>query len=80
MEKRSKHWADVLKWLQTVVDSCKTREQALNCESLIRNFHRIYEKKLGVREVWELTRDMESSLWDKGNLSFSEKIKKLETK
>ena len=79
MEKRSTHWADVLKWLQTVVDSCKTREQALNCERLIRNFHRIYEKQLGTREVWELTREMERSLWDVGDLSFMEKVKNLQS-
>lgn len=76
MEKRSTHWADVLHWLQTVVNSCTTKEQANSCERLIRNFHRVYEKKLGLREVWDLTREMEMKLWDVGGFTLSEKIKK----
>lgn len=77
METRSKHWADVLNWLQKVVDSCQTKEQITNCEHLIRNFHKVYESKLGIKEVWDLTREMERKLWDKGDLSFSERIKSL---
>ena len=77
MEKRSTHWADVLNWLQTVVDSCKTPEQAANCERLIRNFHRIYEKQIGMVDAWTLTRDMESKLWKIGDWTLKEKIKNL---
>jgi len=62
MEKRSTHWADVLQWLQIVTDSCQTREQAVSCERLIRNFHRLYERTLGTRESWDLTKDMEHKL------------------
>lgn len=79
MEKRSTHWADVLNWLQIVASSCKTKEQAVTCERLIRNFHRIYEERLGTREVWELTRDMERKLWDIGELTFTEKMKKFQS-
>jgi hypothetical protein len=74
MEKRSTHWADVLNWLQTVTDSCKTHEQAQSCELLIRNFHRTYQEKLGLREVWELTKDMERKLWKIGELSLKQKL------
>jgi len=77
MEKRSTHWADVLKWLQTIVDSCKTKEQASTCERLIRNFHRVYEKQIGTRELWDLTREMESKLWEIGDWTLKEKIKNL---
>ena len=77
MEKRSTHWADVLSWLQKVTDSCQTKEQANNCERLIKNFHKVYENKLGLREVWELTREMEIKLWDVGFITPKEKIKKL---
>lgn len=77
MEKRSTHWADVLNWLQTVTDSCKTKEQANNCERLIRNFQRLYEPKLGLSKVWDLTRDMERKLWDVSLMTYQEKIKKL---
>lgn len=75
MEKRSTHWADVLNWLQTVTDSCKTRKQAENCERLIRNFHRMYEKNLGTREIWDLTKDMEHKLWEIGEWTLKDKIK-----
>lgn len=74
MEKRSTHWADVLNWLQTVTDSCQTKEQARNCELLIRNFHRMYEKTIGTKEVWDLTREMERKLWDVGEWTLSEKL------
>ena len=77
MEKRSTHWADVLKWLETVVDSCKTTEQANACELLIRNFHRSYEKQLGFRETWDLTRGMERKLWKIGDWTLKDKIKNL---
>lgn len=74
MEKRSTHWADVLIWLQKVTDSCTTKEQANSCERLIRNFHRVYEKTLGTRESWDLTRDMESKLWEIGDWTLKEKL------
>lgn len=77
MEKRSTHWADVLNWLRTIVNSCKTAEQALACERLIRNFHRVYEKQVGYKEVWDLTRDMEHKLWEIGDWTLKEKIKNL---
>ena len=77
MEKRSTHWADVLSWLQTVTDSCQTREQANNCERLIRNYQRMYESKVGLSKVWDLTREMERKLWDIGFMNHEEKIKKL---
>ena len=77
MEKRSTHWADVLNWLQTVVDSCSTQEHALTCERLIRNFHRMYEKQVGYKEVWDLTRDMEMKLWKIGDWKLKDKIKML---
>lgn len=77
MEKRSTHWADVLNWLQTVTDSCQTREQANSCERLIRNFQRLYEPKLGLSQVWDLTIEMERKLWNVGYMTQKEKIKKL---
>jgi len=75
MQTNEGHWADVLNWLQVVTDSCKTREQAETCERLIRNFHRMYEKKLGLREVFDLTREMELKLWEIGDWTLKEKLK-----
>lgn len=78
MEKRSTHWADVLKWLETVVDSCKTVEQADSCLQLLANFERIYENKIGFSECLDYLRPLKHKLWDIGNLTFTEKIKKLQ--
>ena len=78
MEKRSTHWADVLNWLKTVVDSCKTTDQVEVCERLIRNYERMYENQLGVRECMDLLRPLKHQLWDVSPLSFNEKMKKLQ--
>ncbi len=38
MEKRSKHYGDVAKWVESVIDSCVTIEQVWSAQKLIRNF------------------------------------------
>ena len=35
MEKRSKHPLDVLRWIETVIDSCKTYQQLLVADDLV---------------------------------------------
>jgi hypothetical protein len=35
MEKRSKHPMDVLRWIETVIDSCKTYQQLLVADDLV---------------------------------------------
>jgi hypothetical protein len=64
MTKRSTHWADVLIWLEKVAKSCQTKEQAINCERLVWNFHRQYEKQLGLGECFDLTRKIDRELLD----------------
>ena len=64
IEKRSDHWADVLTWLEKVVNSCKTPQQSRNCELLIANFNRKYEKQLGLGTCYDLTREMSHKLID----------------
>lgn len=78
MEKRSTHWADVLNWLQLVTDSCQTTEQADTCLRLLYNFERNYENKIGISQCMEYLRPLKRKLWDVGNLSFNEKMKKLQ--
>jgi hypothetical protein len=73
IEKRSIHWADVLTWLEKVANSCKTKEQAINCERLIWNFHRQYQKQLGLGECFNLTRKIDHVLLD---LQFPSNYKK----
>lgn len=80
MDKRSTHWADVLNWLQIVVDSCKTVEQSDSCMRLLQNFERVYENRIGISQCMDILRPLKHKLWEVGDLSFSEKIKKLETK
>ena len=38
MEKRSKHYGDVVKWIEKVIDSCETYRQSITVLKLIRNF------------------------------------------
>jgi len=38
MEKRSKHYGDVAKWLEKVIDSCETYQQVMTAYKLIQNF------------------------------------------
>jgi len=62
MEKRSTHWADVLVWLDKVAKSCTTKEQAASCETLVWNFHRKYQKTLGLAECFNLTKEIDKIL------------------
>ena len=38
MENRSKHYGDVAKWVESVIDSCVTIEQVWSARELVRNF------------------------------------------
>ena len=38
MENRSKHYGDVAKWVESVIDSCVTIEQVWSALELVRNF------------------------------------------
>lgn len=45
MEKRSKHPMDVLKWIEKVIDSCKTYQQIIVADKLIyRRYKDMYLK------------------------------------
>ena len=61
-ERKSTHWADVIIWLEKVAKSCQTKEQAENCERLVWNFHRKYQKKLGLAECFDLTKEIDKIL------------------
>lgn len=78
MEKRSNHWADVLNWLEIVVKSCKTPKQADSCLRLLANFERAYENKIGISECMDYLRPLKHKLWEVGDLTFAEKMKKLQ--
>ena len=38
MEKRSRHYGDVQKWIEKVIDSCETYQQTLSARRLVWNF------------------------------------------
>ena len=40
MEKRSKHYGDVAKWLEKVIDSCETYQQTITAKQLVINFEK----------------------------------------
>ena len=44
MEKRSKHYGDVQKWVKKVIDSCETYEQMVIARRLIFNFEKQMNK------------------------------------
>jgi len=55
MEKRSKHPIDVLRWIETVVDSCKTHHQVLVADNLIYKYRDMYIKDINspLYKEWE---------------------------
>jgi len=62
MDRQSSHWGDSLIWLEKVAKSCKTKEQAESCERLVWNFHRQYQKTLGIAECFNLTKEIDKIL------------------
>lgn len=40
MEKKSKHYGDIEKWVEKVIDSCETSEQLFSVRKLVTNFDR----------------------------------------
>jgi hypothetical protein len=38
MEKRSTHYGDVQKWVENVINSCKTHTQLISARILVQNF------------------------------------------
>lgn len=53
----SKHWADVILWIEKNIESCKTREQRQVCEKLIDNFTKLYKDKKN------MTHEVKMKLW-----------------
>lgn len=45
MEKRSKHYGDVAKWLEKVIDSCETYQQTMTARKLVQNFRDQLQRK-----------------------------------
>lgn len=59
-EKRSKHYGDVAKWVESVIDSCVTIEQAWSARKLVRNFELQMYKHGTIR--WSLIPPLEGKV------------------
>ena len=60
MENRSKHYGDVAKWVESVIDSCVTIEQAWSARKLVRNFERQMYKHGTIR--WSVIPPLEGKV------------------
>lgn len=59
-EKRSKHYGDVAKWVESVIDSCVTIEQVWSARKLVRNFERQMYKHGTIR--WSVIPPLEGKV------------------
>ena len=58
MEKRSKHYGDVTKWIEKVIDSCQTYEQTFVARRLVWNFDRQLRKEKNYLKISDSTTDV----------------------
>ena len=65
MENRSRHYGDVAKWIEKVIDSCETREQTFVAKRLIRNFYNQLDRKLGALNYATIISPLEYRLSNK---------------
>lgn len=52
METRSRHYGDIIKWIEKVIESCETREQLFVTENLIFNFEKQL-KRQSIERYWK---------------------------
>ena len=58
MEKRSKHYGDVAKWLEKVIDSCETYQQTMTARKLVQNYFVKYFESVGVATMCRETSEL----------------------
>ena len=68
----SKHYGDVQKWIEQVIESCETHRQLNNVENLIDNFDQYLINYVNPDYSYDLTRKLRVSAYIK-----SKEIKKL---
>jgi len=69
METRSRHYGDVIKWIEKVIESCETREQLFGAKNLIFNFEKQLQRQ-SIERYWKddhynIIRPLESIVSDK---------------
>lgn len=58
MEKRSRHYGDVTKWIEKVIDSCQTWDQVRTASKLVSNFDRQLSKEKNYFKISYSTTDI----------------------
>jgi hypothetical protein len=53
MENRSRHYGDIIPWIEKVIESCETRDQTFSAQKLVFNF----EKQLKRQSIERFWRD-----------------------
>lgn len=71
MEKRSKHYEDVAKWVEKVIDSCETYQQTFTVNKLIKNFR--------IQLIKNNPTKFESFIYPLENMLFNKKRSLVET-
>lgn len=76
MEERSKHYGDVAKWIEKVIDSCETSEQENSARKLIHNFEIQYQKLdyylVHHTIAWNLIRKLDNKAFERMDKKLSE--------
>jgi len=72
MSATSKHYSDVQKWIEQVIESCETHRQLNNVEKLIDNFSQYLINYVNPDYSYDLTHKLRVSVYLK-----SREIKKL---
>jgi hypothetical protein len=63
MEKRSRHYGDVAKWIEKVIDSCQTWEQTKTASKLVDNFDNQLRKEKNYRVLkWTVIEDLHNRI------------------
>lgn len=70
MENRSKHYGDVAKWIEKVINSCETKEHTTVARNLVSNFEKQlkkeYTERYYITEVFsKIIRNLEIMCWNK---------------
>ena len=68
MENRSRHYGDVVKWVEKVIDSCETYQQILTAKMLIHNFEdQMKRNKVNPSLIWSVSSSLSFELTLKRN-------------
>jgi hypothetical protein len=79
MENKSRHYGDVAKWVEKVINSCETYQQTFGAKQLVRNFEkqlqREFPEKYWREHFYNIIRPLESSLSNKRNQLLKQQFK-----